>query len=87
MQTPASHEASWKQCGELVCTRASRCVAGSPLILHCEDSSLEGFGGPIRAKPMQATRNRDDECFSWRQREGKMPCAFVHAIRAEIPQG
>ncbi|OLP82698.1 ATP-dependent RNA helicase dbp9 [Symbiodinium microadriaticum] len=26
-----------------------------------KDSSREGFGGPIRAQPMQATRNRDDE--------------------------
>ncbi|CAE7237030.1 dbp9 [Symbiodinium necroappetens] len=26
-----------------------------------KDSAREGFGGPIRAQPMQATRNRDDE--------------------------
>mmetsp|Transcript_32804 Transcript_32804/g.76658 ORF Transcript_32804/g.76658 Transcript_32804/m.76658 type:complete len:124 (-) Transcript_32804:136-507(-) len=35
---------------------ASKCAKDA-----AKDSSLEGFGGPIRAKPMQATRNRDDE--------------------------
>ena len=64
MQT--QHEASGKECRQLVLHDAGRIQPSQGLkILHCEDSSREGFGGPIRAQPMQATRNRDDERLSW----------------------